>query len=243
MSDQDAILEKIRRLILHAEGTKNVEEAANYWAKAQELMQKYAIDEAMVQARNNVRGTPVQRRIEEVGIKDFRTAKVMLLNRVARANRCRMLDCHEYCIIVGMDMDTRFVEMLYISLILQGWTQMKRDRKADPDGRRRPNVYANNWLEGYTDQIAWRLHQANKKIEGDYKTVAGDPNTVALVLKDVRLAVEEKFKELFPDTRKGSAGGSRHYMSGAQGAGREAGEQADLTGGTRGMREPKKLEG
>lgn len=90
---QGKILHKVRRLLALAEGTKFEEEAASAWAKAQELMQEYAIDEAL--ARQQETGTQekiVTHIIPFVKRQARRARKRELLRVVAGANRVRAID-------------------------------------------------------------------------------------------------------------------------------------------------------
>lgn len=224
------IAEKIRKLIAHAEGTNSEEEATNYWSKAQELMARYAIDEAMVRRSKAVNTNIIERRIADVGIKDFRGAKIQLLHVVALRNRCKMIDMGNHSAVVGTDSDTRFVEMLYTSLMLEGWRCMLADRKKDPEGRARPNPYALNWLVAYTNRINSRLAEANRKAQEAAQSEAKE-GTVAIVLRDHQQKVEEEFNKLYPFTKKGRTSRPRDWMEGAYSAGKAAGSNANLQPG------------
>ena len=84
MDTNDSVLRKVRALLAKAEATPFDAEAEAFTAKAQELIARYRIDRALLDARES-RGpeTPVARR---VAVEDpYLTAKVVLLSTIARS--------------------------------------------------------------------------------------------------------------------------------------------------------------
>ena len=80
------MLNRIRTLLAKAEATEFAAEAETFTAKAQDLMTRHAIDEALLRAAGD---QPIE--IEGVRVhihNPYATEKVQLLNQVARANRC-----------------------------------------------------------------------------------------------------------------------------------------------------------
>ena len=83
-----AMLERVRALLAKAESTTFPEEAEALTAKAQELMARHAIDQAVLDAGSNGGSAGVVG--WRIGIDDpYAAAKSILLYRIAVANRCR----------------------------------------------------------------------------------------------------------------------------------------------------------
>jgi len=112
------MLGKIRALLSKAEATTFAEEADAYTAKAQDLMTRYAIDEALLEAFEGS-GAVLTRRIHIDN--PYAQAKVQLLSIVGDVNRVRVIwdDFHTMATVVGMAVDLQLVEMLFTSLLVQ----------------------------------------------------------------------------------------------------------------------------
>jgi len=113
------ILEKVRALLAKAESTTFPEEAEALSAKAQELMARHSIDEAMVGAAEGFPDAPagVRLPVDE----PYAGAKSILLSVVASTNRCRAVWSKElaFSTVLGFASDLAFVEILYTSLLVQ----------------------------------------------------------------------------------------------------------------------------
>ena len=117
------VLEKVRGLLAKAESTEFEDEADALTAKAQELMARYSIDQAMV-ARETDSEEPSGRRI---GVDDpYAQGKANLLAVIAGANRCRSvwLASYGFSTVVGFAGDIDIVEVLYLSLLVQATRAM-----------------------------------------------------------------------------------------------------------------------
>src|SRR3972149_3198261 len=120
------MLQKIEALLRKAESTPYEEEAALFCAKAQELMERYAIsEEALWQLDPSKTEKPI---IESVEIKgDASWEKFSLFSVLADCNRCKAWkDTGRdyrgrtyYVRIAGYPSDVAFVEAMYASLLLQ----------------------------------------------------------------------------------------------------------------------------
>ena len=112
------MLGKIRALLSKAEATTFAEEADTYTAKAQDLMTRYAIDEALLEESAG-NGEVIIRRIHIDN--PYAQAKVQLLSIVGDINRVRVIwdDHHAMATVVGMAVDLQLVEMLFTSLLVQ----------------------------------------------------------------------------------------------------------------------------
>src|SRR5208282_3917943 len=85
----ERILGKIRALLAKAESTEFPEEAEALSARAQELMAKYSIDQAVLAAREGRKDSPAGRRLPVDN--PYESPKASLLQTIAKANRCRTI--------------------------------------------------------------------------------------------------------------------------------------------------------
>lgn len=161
METHDDVLHKVRALLAKAEATHFDAEAEAFTAKAQELVARYRIDRALLDARDSRdRDTPFARRVE---VEDpYLTAKVVLLSNVARAN-----DCHavwpkplRYVELFGCADDLDAVEELFTSLLLQATGALRRaGSKQDVLGRTRTTAFRRAFLLSFAVHIGQRLRE------------------------------------------------------------------------------------
>ncbi|KAA0023809.1 DUF2786 domain-containing protein [Antrihabitans cavernicola] len=220
------VLGRIRGLLAKAESTDFVEEAEIFTAKAQELMTKYAINAALLDARTNTSTEIVSRRIhvENPYIKQ----KVQLLNQISDANRVRTVWIEEVgmATAVGAPIDVGQVEMLFTSLLIQA-TRALRDAGADAADASSARAFRRAFLYGFAVRIGERLRQA-----GERATAAAAQEssfTVAEVLPVLASrseAVEAEVTRLFPSTRLVRSRGS--FDANGVRAGRAAADRANL---------------
>lgn len=124
------MLTRIRALLAKAEATGFPEEAEALTTKAQELMARHSIDEALLAARTHAGGTPGACRI---GVDaPYESAKAILLDAVASANRCRAVWNSDlgFTTVVGFEPDLEAVELLFTSLLVQGTAAMTKAEAA-----------------------------------------------------------------------------------------------------------------
>ena len=161
MGTNDSMLHKVRALLAKAEATPFEAEAEAFTAKAQELIVRYRIDRALVDARES-RGpdTPVARR---VAVEDpYLTAKVVLLSTVARSNDCRAVwpKPLRYVQLFGRADDLDAVEELFTSLLLQATVALRRaGSKQDGFGRSRTAAFRRAFLMSFAHRIGHRLRE------------------------------------------------------------------------------------
>ncbi|MGI8809042.1 MAG: DUF2786 domain-containing protein [Acidimicrobiales bacterium] len=194
------ILEKVRALLAKAESTTFPEEAEALSAKAQELMARHAIDEAMVGAGGvsaQVDGAPTGVRVP---VDDpYAGAKSILLSEVAVANRCRAVWSKGlgFTTVVGFESDLEFVEVLYTSLLVQATSAMvAAGSKVDRSGRSRTRSFRQAFLLAYATRIGHRLRAA----EAASRAAAAEEYGEALlpVLADRSAAVRAAEAKAFP---------------------------------------------
>ncbi|MFF6997850.1 DUF2786 domain-containing protein [Streptomyces sp. NPDC008313] len=189
------MLTRIRGLLAKAEATGFPEEAEALSAKAQELMARHSIDEALLAARTHSADVPGACRI---GVDPpYETAKAVLLDAVAGANRCRAVwnEALGFSTVVGFEADLEAVELLHTSLLVQATAAMTKAEAAQrAGGRKRTKTFRQSFLAAYAHRIGDRLTAA---AQGQVAAAEGELLPV-LAVRDV--AVTEETERMFPDT-------------------------------------------
>ncbi|MEV5135970.1 DUF2786 domain-containing protein, partial [Streptomyces sp. NPDC053705] len=152
------MLTRIRALLAKAEATGFPEEAEALTTKAQELMARHSIDEALLAARTHSADVPGAVRI---GVDaPYESAKAVLLDAVASANRCRAVWNSDlgFTTVVGFEPDLESVELLFTSLLVQGNAAMtKAEAGQRAGGRRRTKTFRQSFLMAYAQRLGSRL--------------------------------------------------------------------------------------
>lgn len=210
------MLARIRALLAKAEATGFPEEAEALSAKAQELMARHSIDEALLAARRHDANAPEACRI---GVDPpYETAKAVLLDAVARANRCQAVwnEALGFSTVVGFEPDLEAVELLHTSLLVQATTAMTKAEAAQrAGGRKRTKTFRQSFLAAYAHRIGDRLTavaeaqadasrsefgaEGSEGSEGEGRGAPGRPELLP-VLAARDLAVHEQVTRLFPET-------------------------------------------
>ncbi|MFJ8360240.1 DUF2786 domain-containing protein [Streptomyces sp. NPDC093984] len=223
---ESRMLTRIRALLAKAEATGYPEEAEALSAKAQELMARHSIDEALLAARTHTGDAPGACRI---GVDPpYETAKAVLLDAVAAANRCRAVwhDALGFSTVVGFEPDLEAVELLYTSLLVQATTAMTKAEAAQrKGGRRRTKTFRQSFLAAYAHRIGDRLRAAAEEAEGQ---VTGGEGELLPVLAARDVAVADRMEEMFPDTVTTRLRGVSDAAGWEQGA--AAADRAQVTG-------------
>jgi Protein of unknown function (DUF2786) len=218
--DLDSILEKIQALLAKAESSEFPEEQKAFWAKANAMMLQYAIDEAQLRASGNVIEEPILEEWSYGGKSDamlrYQRASRMLAHTVAKNNRCRTIfhRATGVATICGFKSDINFTKLLYGSL----WTQALLQSCLLPSQRQ---LFVNSFFDGFADEIDSRLKAADDEV------VQASPGN-ALALRDIDRVVSDAYNKAFPIRGKLS---TTSMDSGTYSAGREAGRNADISGG------------
>ncbi|MDX3631577.1 DUF2786 domain-containing protein [Streptomyces europaeiscabiei] len=231
---ESRMLGRIRALLAKAEATGFPEEAEALSAKAQELMARHSIDEALLAARAHSKNTPGACRI---GVEPpYETAKAVLLDAVARANRCETVwnDDLGFSTVVGFEADLEVVELLHTSLLVQATTAMTKAEAAQRrGGRKRTKTFRQSFLAAYAHRIGDRLAEvaeaqvAEAEAEGAGPHGAGAPEQDLLPVLAARgVAVREQFTRMFPDTVTTRVRGVSDLAGWQQGA--EAADRAQV---------------
>lgn len=188
---------RIRALLAKAEGTAYPEEAEALTAKAQELMARHSIDEALLTAGAPSPDTPGACRI---GVEPpYEQAKAVLLDAVAAANHCRAV-WHEpfgFSTVVGFEADLEAVELLHTSLLVQAGAAMTKAEAAQrAGGRKRTKTFRQSFLAAYAHRIGTRLRAAAEQAAAD----TGASADLLPVLASREVAVTDRLERMFPET-------------------------------------------
>ncbi|WP_225728918.1 MULTISPECIES: DUF2786 domain-containing protein [unclassified Nocardia] len=218
----EKVLGRVRGLLAKAESTDFPDEAESLSAKAQELMTKYAIDRALIDAETSAPDLPGARRLWLQT--PYVDAKALLVDAVAGANRCRAIFSAEwgFVTIVGDEADLDVVELLTTSLLVQATRAMiANGSDAGRDSHSRSRSFRKSFLIAYATRIGERL----SRINDDTIAKSAEPERLLPVLASHQLKVDDAFDALFPTVTAArvSAGSAAGWA-----AGREAADRAQL---------------
>jgi hypothetical protein len=168
------MLERIRKLLAKAEATEFEEEAASFTAKAQALMTRHAIDEALVQADED-RDAPRMVRLPIDA--PYADAKSVLLARVAEANRCRSvyLTGLDLGSVIGHAEDLSVVELLFTSLLVQAQKALVEAGRSAVGRRARQQSFRASFFVAYAERIGERLSAASHEVLSEQGSSAALP--------------------------------------------------------------------
>ncbi len=183
------MLAKVRALLAKAEATPYDEEAEALSAKAQALMSRYAIDQAML-ARPMVDDRASVRRMWLAA--PYVRAKAMLVSAVAEANRCRTVAAERdgYVTIIGDAADLRLVTLLATSLLVQATHSLAGAGSRSS----RTRSFRQSFLVAYATRIGERLRDTAHTAAADADRARWLP-----VLAARSRAAEELMNEYFPN--------------------------------------------
>ncbi|MFE2374824.1 DUF2786 domain-containing protein [Streptomyces sp. NPDC059398] len=188
-------LGRIRALLAKAEATQYAAEAEALSGKAQELMARHSIDEARLAADGHRTDTPAACRI---GVDaPYETAKAVLLDAVATANRCRAVwnSAFGFSTVVGFEPDLEVTELLHTSLLVQGMAAMTRAEAAQrAGGRKRTKTFRQSFLTAYASRLGHRLARATDQVTAD------EAGSLLPVLAERDVAVVSEADRMFPET-------------------------------------------
>ncbi|MFC9649517.1 DUF2786 domain-containing protein [Streptomyces sp. NPDC056937] len=203
------MLTRIRALLAKAEATGYPQEAEALTAKAQELMARHSIDEALLADRTHRGDVPGAVRI---GVDaPYETAKAILLDAVASANRCRAVwnSAYGFSTVVGFESDLEAVELLHTSLLVQGTAAMTRAEAAQrAAGRKRTKTFRQSFLLAYAHRIGERLVLTTEQVTAEQESATAAATRAAEagaggllpVLAAREAAVADRTDRMFPET-------------------------------------------
>jgi hypothetical protein len=221
-------LTTIRALLAKAEATEFTEEAEAFTAKAQDLMTRYAIDEALLSDETDDATGVVSRRVRVDN--PYAATKAQLLATVGKINRVKTIwdDRHGIATVVGMPVDLDLAEMLFTSLLVQATKAMTEAGAVSQGGHRldRSPAFRRAFLLSYAHRIGERLSDAGTHAQQEESVQRGV--NLLPVLARQSAAVEKEFDRLFPHT---TTSGSKRVDARGWQAGRAAADRAVLARG------------
>jgi hypothetical protein len=221
-SERGRLLARIRTLLAKAENTPFAAEAETFTAKAQDLMTRHAIDEALLHGST---ADPIEVRGVRIHIDNpYPAEKVHLLSQVARANRSRAVwnSPLGLATVVGTPTDVDQVEMLFTSLLIQATRAMAATGARRAGSFDRSASYRRSFLMSYAVRIGERLNETNEAATASYGSA------LVPLLRRQTSAVQEEFERLFPLTRQARPG---RYNAMGWNDGRAAADRAVFTAG------------
>lgn len=223
------LLTTVRALLAKAESTDYEAEAEALTAKAQELMVRHRIDQAVLSGTAGRASEPTTRTVAVPA--PYATAKAWLLGGIARANGCRALWSKQEGVatVVGFPDELAATEELFTSLLVQASTAMQREGpKRDARGRSRTVRFRRTFLVAFARRISQRLAEA---VDDVVTTNADRAETAVVPLLEAREeATRAAVERLFPNagTFAPPASDREGFLAGAAFA-----DRADLGMGSR----------
>lgn len=219
------VLARVRGLLAKAESTEYPEEAEALSAKAQELMGRHALAQALVTPAAETGPRAAARRLWLDP--PYASAKSSLVHQVAAANRCRAigLAALDMVTVIGHATDLATVELLVTSLLVQA----DRAMLVADDGsvpRSRTRSFRHAFLLAYATRIGERLAAAAHEAQAQARAELGEGLLPVLAARAE--VVERTVGELFPRVTR-----RRFSVNNGAGwaAGRAAADAASLTPG------------
>lgn len=214
----DKILKRVRALLAQAEDpAATPAEAEAFSAKAEELIAKYALDNALLESRGEEKTSPVTRRMDVP--EPYGKAKSALLTVIGRSHNvfvARDMSAKQM-VLVGFPSDLDLVEMLYTSLLLQGTHAMLRESQSS-------RSFRTSFWYAFAHQTHVRLERARDN------AAKGTGVGTSIVIADRSREVKNAAFDAVGKTRKASQG--RATSRAGTESGRAAANRADH-GGTR----------
>ncbi|MBB5787444.1 DUF2786 domain-containing protein [Jiangella mangrovi] len=227
----EKMLSRVRALLAKAESTEFPDEAEALSAKAQELMSRYSIEQALAAPVVPGRRAAVASARRIWLDAPYLGPKTLLVAEVGSANHCRTVSSEKlgFVTVLGAEVDLDVVEVLATSLLVQASRAMLASgTQYSRLGTSRTRSFRHSFLLSYATRIGERLREAASHTE------AAAGTDLVPVLADRADAVDTLFRTLFAATtarRSFSAGNAAGW-----GAGRSAADRAVLTTERRAVR-------
>ncbi len=225
------VLGKVRGLLAKAESTEFPDEAEALSAKAQELMSRYSLHQAVLD-HDNGRDPAVSGRRLWLDA-PYADAKALLVQAVATANRARTVWSSHlgFATVIGAEVDLDSVELLVTSLLVQANRAMlAAGRHTTRSGTSRTRSFRQSFVVAYATRIGERLESATSsataEIDAEMQRVEPEADPRLLPVLAARAdATEELTERLFPTMiQRGVSASNRAGLV----AGRAAADQAQF---------------
>ncbi|GAA4016190.1 DUF2786 domain-containing protein [Allokutzneria multivorans] len=185
----EKVLSRVRGLLAKAESTDYPDEAEALSAKAQELMNRYALDRAAVESETRATPAVAVRRIWLES--PYLAEKAHLATAVATANRCRSVLAEKpgYLTLIGDQFDLDTTELLSTSLLVQANREMLVAGKRT--GQAKTRSFRHAFLISYGVRIGERLRAVTELKDTESRELVP-------VFAARERAIDGTFGELFP---------------------------------------------
>ncbi|ADB29649.1 hypothetical protein Kfla_0527 [Kribbella flavida DSM 17836] len=195
------MLARVRALLAKAEATEFPDEAEALSGKAQELMAKFSLDHALLDAGPEL-DLPDDSGARRIWVETpYVTAKAQLVGVVAAANGCRTVTMDQLAVvtIVGAELDLQLTELLATSLLVQANRAMLAAGKHfGHRGESRTRSFRQSFLMAYAQRIGERLQATADAARS--AVPAADRDRLLPVLSRREQQVDALFTRLFPET-------------------------------------------
>lgn len=188
-------LSRVRALLAKAEATEFADEAEALSAKAQDLMSRYSLKEALA---HHDRGSKPAAAARRIWIENpYAAAKASLVQVVGGSNRCRAVWAERlgFVTVIGCETDLNLVELLTTSLLVQANRAMLSAGRGG-GAQARSRSFRHSFLVAYAQRIGERLDSASESVTAEVKR---DGRLLPVLAANSR-ATEELTERLFPST-------------------------------------------
>ncbi|THV30029.1 DUF2786 domain-containing protein [Glycomyces paridis] len=227
-NESSKVYERIRALLAKAESTDADAEAEAFTAKAQQLIARHSINEALLSRTGTDKREPEAIRV--LVERPYESSKSELLAQIAHANHCKSVHWPEggFTTLIGDRDDLRSVELLYNSLLVQATAAMTRaGSRTDEYGRPRTRSFRQSFLASFAFRIGERLRESAEDTEREMAAETGTDLVPVMRGRDEQ--VEARTKSLFPRLKSGRSLRISDYEGHM--AGRAAADAAQLGAG------------
>lgn len=230
------MIAKVEALLAKAERTDNKHEAEAYFEKAQQLMSKYAIAEAML---SQARGESHEIVTDTINVGTDQSV-IQIFKVVAEANNCSCfrsmgwyVDKNDkyrrrtsHIVIYGTRSDIEFTKLLFASLLMHCQRSLATMRALMPEhfgGK----SYGHSFRLGYAESVGDKLRAGKRAAAKE-----SDEPGAELALFDKFAAADEKMRQENKLTRSVT----RIRDADAYSSGYRHGQRADVSGGRNNLR-------
>lgn len=236
VTPEDRALRRVRALLDKAENSATTEpEREAAMATAMQLMADYGINEAMANARGQIREKVTSKNVQ-LG-NPYSYDKNNLLSWLCHELNCTVIihqvgNTYTGATVFGYESDVARLEMLYTSLLLQAMRQIRtvRPNWSYPTSAE-TRQYRQNWFHGFNVRVSLRVReneeQAARKFEREH---ADETRGTALVVADRKAQVVARMEEVFPPAKL-SKFRKRDRDGDGLTEGARAGDRADIGNG------------
>lgn len=227
------IVEKIRKILAKAEGTTNEAEAETFYAAATDLMQKYAVDLALVTAA----GKNAEDTIDHVSI-SFGSTYWMAWRLVASivgdafGFKTLLIDNGKngHLEWIGWRSELQLAEVIWTSILIQAERAANQHMRDYPISDREDRFREKrSFIQGFGSRVGQRIKvQRESTLLAESRKHSGDASGSLLpVLVDRGSRLDSYWSDILATTKKVKLGGQ--IKPGAYAAGTRAGDRADIS--------------